>query len=324
MGDFLKRFRNRVNVRGSTNYEQRQNLKIETFNDYLAQAPTYEIVIDGVTYIVAIEDIAYGERNKYDKVLLAALDTPVTLGTSFEWQGKNWIVIRLESEPVPSNVSAKLKECNNKLYWKEGDELITLPCVISDRTINGLIEEEHFLVPSGKVLIIVPNNNTTKNFIKRGKRFIVNNSIAYKAIYIDEVTNPGLLYITMEEDILLIQDDKVNNIAFNKVAATPVTETPTEVGYDIVVDGDYSIKINSQETFTAQAYLDGQLLVDEQFTWLLTNIDDSPATYATLVSSTDTTCIIKAGMKTGKTKLKCTLVSQGLVKDIDINITPLF
>jgi hypothetical protein len=325
MGDYLKRFRDRVNVRGDTRYEQLQSMKVETFNDYLTQAPTYQISISNQLYTVAIEDISYGERNKFDKVLLASLGTPIVLGTSFKWDNKDWIVVRLEKETVPSNISAKLKECNNSLNWKANEVTITVPCVISDRTISGFIEEENFLMPSGKVLVVVPNNTTTKTFIKRGKRFLVNGSVAYKAIYIDEVTQPGLLYITMEEDILLAQDDKVNNIAFNNTITTPVTEIPTEVGYDIVIMGDYNIKINNQRTFTAQAYLDGQLINNAQFTWLLTNLDDTVTTYASLLSVTNTSCAVKAGNKVSKVKLKCVLDGHAdVVKNMNINITPLF
>lgn len=325
MENYLKRFKNRVNVRGNTKFEQLQSLKIETFNDYLAQVPTYQVLINNQEYTVAIEDISYGERNKYDKVLLTSLDVPITLGTSFKWDNKDWIVLRLEKESVPSNISAKLKECTNNLNWKVNETIISIPCVISDRTISGFIEEEHFLMPSGKILIIVPNNITTKTFIKRGKRFIINGSLAYKVIYIDEVVQPGLLYITMEEDILLAQDDKINNIAFNNVISTLVVETPIEVGYDIVITGNCNIKINNQETFTAKAYIDGQLINDAYFTWLLTNIDDSIATYANLLSVTNNSCMIKAGKKVGKVKLKCILNDNvDITKDININITPLF
>lgn len=302
--DYLKR----INYDGTTPAESLKSYYQRLLNDGFMLSPTVKTVIhNGVSKTVRVT--SYKLRNgllfvkdDYKEIQFSNLDDIPSLGDIFEFDGLYWICIDTRTSSLLN--MCVVRRCNNflKLY-----NYTPIPCFISNIVVH-LEQDKVIEMPNNQLNCGVQYNDTTKMIsLSPPTRFILNGS-AWKVMGLDNglvkaVNGQGVLQITLESDQIDPRDDLTNGIAYN--ASMPQTTTNT-----YKIDGSDNIPINQTQTYNILNQ-NNTTPTNVTFTWSLNNSN------ATIVSSTNTSCIIQ-GVTEGQVILTATDGINQLTKTITI------
>ncbi len=224
---------------------------IDGFNEILNNSPeAKDIFIDGVSYKGIIQHLNDNDKIKELRKLLVSIDTIISRGSYIELNGEYFINISDIDNKIFYK-SCKIQKCNNTLKWQDENlNTIEIPCILLDKTSDGIEYTKYLNLTEDQILTIIPKNNDTIK-LQLDKRFIFNNNeqAIYKITKIDFLTQPGLIKLTMKKD-LLTSNDKVDlNIAdYQGLVVSGI-------------QGSDTIRLKNQETYT----------IDVDVTWSISN-----------------------------------------------------
>ena len=144
--------------------------------------------------------------NKNDELnIVLKPEKTLNAGELIEWNDSYWLVT--DTDPNERFYpKGKIAKCNNSfMFYKEGvtPHAVEVPYVVLDKialTRMGVTSTKYLDTPSGKMLIMVQNNNINK-YIRRDDIYtLVNNGIDenYKIVDINRVRTPGIMILELE------------------------------------------------------------------------------------------------------------------------------
>lgn len=118
-----------------------------------------------------------------------------------KWGDENWIVTII-NPPNSFYSSGLIEKTNNTLlYYKNNlltpENLVSTPCIVSNK-VGNLSENTFMALSENKIKVIIQNNSDTTQ-IPMQQKIIFNNKYAYEITSIDELSQPGLITLTMTE-----------------------------------------------------------------------------------------------------------------------------
>ena len=295
---------------------------IATFNRYLNAAATKEVIMyDNKEITVSIQTTSQDEvGQRYEKLLLAPLDSNLDVGSIFQWRNDYWLILTVENMSIPTHIKGKIRHCNHVLKWYHGDTLLQCPAhVITNRGLGvqeGSTAGIALTQPSLNIVAIVPNTISTAT-IKRDQRFIID-SLAARVMSIDDVSVTKLRIITMKEDLI----DMGRDVPGDSIADVYIADTETgqvEVGgITYSIEGSNFIIWNQSEEYVAKVGNDVAGNV------VFTGLDDNLATVTTEESDNPAEVQANNDGVTGSFDLQCHFVDQDVTVVKAINIISLW
>jgi hypothetical protein len=216
-----------------------------------------------------------------------------------------------------------IEKCNTTLKWiDENGDLLSYPCVFyyGAKANFGTYADRVMTLPDGRRQVVVQKNEHTMK-IKRNDRFIFGGNV-FQVIDHDYVSDEGIVNINMKDDQFDPARDNLdlgiadyygsnintstykNNVGeFNKdewlLVIKSVSDKPNE------------IKRNQSKEYYVEVRDETEALSDAKVIWELYADDKvSNATLATLISFTDTSCVIKNNnANSGFVWLRCYLLN---------------
>src|SRR5690606_33143812 len=117
------------------------------------------------------------------------------------WKNKNtlWLVVSYTEDNKISQ-EAIIHLCNHNLKWQKDCEIISYPCVVTNRTAykDDVWADRNMILAQGQYQIILPNNDNT-NKISIDSRFFIDDDV-YRVSYVDRITTLGLITLTLNKD----------------------------------------------------------------------------------------------------------------------------
>lgn len=219
---YLDTYRNRVNIKGSTEKERILNIMKSDFDKYKKNAPnSYDVVIKrtGELYNVVIQDHSYIELDLEDeKYILFDLEADVMCGDSYAWDDISWLIIKKANRTIKSHQSFISKKCNYILnFINKYGNVVSYPCITSPFTLysDGASDGTKIPIQEKKKEIIIQTNDDTL-ILDTNYRIIIDRNVYFITSVKDKV-NEGLLKIVAVETENTEKDDFVNGIAHNDI-----------------------------------------------------------------------------------------------------------
>ncbi|MCK9482527.1 MAG: hypothetical protein M0R38_12365, partial [Bacteroidia bacterium] len=291
-------YKRRGRLWGTTSKEQLLNISKKYFEDYLLNGASSEtIVIDSRQYTAAVHDNK-DDENKISKHFLLPVTVSAGPGTLISWYGDYWLIVQKEKRSFEAYNKFLAFRCNNAVNWiDEYGILKTSPCYLF--STMGTKVENNFKIAVGK--IVFPNLNKRLNIIlpyqliKNEQRFIIN-SEAWRVVERDLVSVNGILYLSLEEDLIdSFDDDIVNNIA----DSGKLNDSTIDIGIDTL-----SLEVGESFIFNPILYKDGKLISDASFAYTVL----TGSTFISMVGSS------VSGVKLGTATIEVYLIGNEELK----------
>ena len=256
-----------------------------------------------------IEARIQSTKNENVKKLQLKPGTELRTGNIVELPGgSKWITIDSQNNGVLPKCT--IQQTNHILKWQNSEgEIIQAPAIIIDNTTVGIEDNKWMILPGAKFQAILDADERNV-LLTRGKRFILNQS-AWKCIFIDRTTRPGLLMLILDEDLIKSSDDMENEIAdYVPMTEPEEPEEPSEPGEGMTVEisGPGEIYVGSSASYDATFYLNGNSITGIGTWQLFADNQENTTTLANIQSQTDSSCTVKPNSNTGYVQLKCTVV----------------
>jgi peptidoglycan hydrolase-like protein with peptidoglycan-binding domain len=194
----------RISYNGSTDKERLINDGIDNFAEFLKYAPNKEVIkVGNIDYDCVIQDVAFNDSNKDNKILQVTLETPFNIGIVFEWGIEKWLITSIEKNVIPTHKTFKITQCTSVLsFYKPtiSPTPIQIPYIVESGARSsdlGIDENKYIIQPSGEITIKVSNNDITK-YIERNDIYKLSEFDNYEVIDIDRVKEVGLLIIKLK------------------------------------------------------------------------------------------------------------------------------
>jgi hypothetical protein len=205
-------YQRRLNKNGTTQRDRTiinaQRLIAKDFSD----SPSYKsVTINGIDRDVQIieEHALRSDSNK--KRILCKPDESISIGDLVVWDTVSWLCTDTEDN-IAFYERGVIEKCNNNLkYIDSAGELVTIPFVITDRISMGQKENDYYILPDNKIMVMVADDGDSEEIVV-DKRFLLNSN-AFKVESIDNITKPGINIYRMVFDAIVEDDDKVLGIA---------------------------------------------------------------------------------------------------------------
>lgn len=260
-------YQTRINHRGASQKERIINNGIHTFERFIATGATKETIkFKGQQIEVSIQTTSQDEfGQKYEKIILAPLNSKLDVGDIFEWDGINWLFLTKVKLTVPTHIKGKIRECNHILKWYNNNILLECPAhIITNRGIGiteGTSQGILSIEPSLVGVVIIPFDIYTKT-IKREQRFIISNQ-AWRVTSIDDISVTKLRIITLKEDIIDMAKDKLDDEIANVYIADEETGKVIINSIEYAIEGESIITWNQVLSYNAK--INGVLVEDKEF-----------------------------------------------------------
>lgn len=210
--DYFRKINNTYGVNSKKEHEIQETKRYISmhFDDNIAHE---EIKINGELE----EGWIFGSSNVFNRNgelnLVLKPEKNLEAGKIIEWKDENWLVTEVDPNERFYN-KGKIAQCHDSfMFYKEGVTPIAVevPYAILDRialTRMGISSTKYLDIPSGKMLIMIQNNDINKHIRRNNVYTLINNGIDenYKVIDINRVRTPGIMILelewTMEQQIL--------------------------------------------------------------------------------------------------------------------------
>lgn len=274
-------------------------------------------------------------KDDYKHIIFKNFNTQPSLGDYFRFDGYYWIVIDTGKSKSATN-SVMVRRCGDYLrFYDELGVYHKLPCIVEKTVMYDLSTNSYIGIPDNQTRILVKYNAESKKIKfadlsdsnNKYTRFILE-EYPYRVVSIDRHTyvrlGVGFIDIRCQSDQINTYDDLINNIADTNFANQ--TSTPT-TGYDIQFNPIFSnIKIGETKT-TNVTFTNNSTPITDTPTWTIMQTDGiTPSTKATIVSSTNSSVVIKAVNDTANINSQFRIYCNGtnITKYITVTIKSLF
>ncbi len=284
MTDYNNVYETRVGFKGVSKKEKIVNDGIRNFERYLFTAATVETILIDATYDldVSIQTSSYNELgDRYEKIILAPLNSSLNTGSIFGWKNQIWLVIKDETPSIPTHFKGIVRRCNHVLKWQRQSENLLVPAHIFSSAIRsaGLVESSGAGIisedPGLGVMAFVPLTEES-SLIKRDSRFLIQDK-AWRVISIDDVSVPKLRIMRLSEDILDMSKDDLNTGVADviEVIETGGEWTDPSTGYIYTIEGpeflywgqtaEYDLKENGSFRMFGSFSFSGDIITEVVF-----------------------------------------------------------
>lgn len=168
-------------------------------------------------------DVKYGAELEDDKYLLVRHDEILESGNYFLWRDDTFIVTSKERLADEGHGSYRLKRCNGQLSFinRKGKQ-VTIKAHIYNKLFytEGIDKYTDIVMPDGLCQVVVQCNEDTA-CIERNIKLLAGDQ-AFMVTYVDRITEPGIVQITLSE-VMVDQNDNVND---------QVAQSPYETGIE--------------------------------------------------------------------------------------------
>lgn len=266
-------------------------IKNDIIRDFYS-SPSYEsVLIDDISRNVQIVTVTNNTTKENFKKMLSLPNEVFTVGQIVTWNSNKFIVTDIdENQQIQTKGTIQL--CNNTLKYYKTNVLYNVPCVITDKLSMSTDDNKYFSTMADEMYILVSNNTTTQlieidDIFKIGK-------FNWQVKNINDVVMQGLLKIRVQ-------------ITTEEPVAIPDSPTPSQ---DIVINGADSIIKGYSSEYTV--------------TYDSNVIFSIEGDLATIISQSNNSCTIKAGMCLGAIKLWAKNSDNTVTGYKDINIEGYF
>lgn len=181
----------------------------------------YSVTVDAVTEQVVIQShINPVNADNKDRKLFCSVGSVVHLGSIIQWDSRTFLVSS-KPESNQAYLSMRILETNYTLKWKnESNQTISSPAIVENfrNQTDGIKEGKFMAIGDDERYVTLPNNSDTLKLVENIRLIIGRN--VYKISKPDEVTSPGLIYLTLKENQERDADDFVNGIADNTTSSS--------------------------------------------------------------------------------------------------------
>jgi len=214
-------YQRRINQNGSTQKDRLIANSQRTITDKFSNTSEL-ITINGTSQEVQITDENSLFKNPNKKRLLCKPDENINIGDLIVWDSEYWLCT--DTDDIEIYVRGIIEKCNNNLkYLSSTGDVVSIPCIITDRILMDVKENKYYILPDNKIWVIVGFNvsllyyltlflGSSLDTIIVDQRFIFGGN-AYKVEAIDNITKTGLITFKMCFDDIVQDDNTTLGIA---------------------------------------------------------------------------------------------------------------
>ncbi len=214
-------------------------------------------------------------------LIFSSIDHVDGLGYLYQFDENYWLTISSDMYKFVT-ASATVRRCNNTLKWYSHDInnnriLNEEPCVIDYKISRDLLRYEYqgLQYPQGIILVIVQNNNNTKNikindrFIFDGQPFKIQRNNTWQREKTMVAGSAPLLYLSCFKDQISPIDDLDNNIA-NGLPANNINNTSI-----IIAPNNTKILQGENQNYSVYKYDENNNTLSDTFTVTASGCDSN-------------------------------------------------
>lgn len=193
--------------------------------------------------LMIINDVAQNDKTALDeKILLCRLNTSIDVGC-YVWFNENWFLIEFEeNKTIPTHKKFIMRRCNNMLNFNYKGKIYNIPLSISNLTLysKGIRDTKYLSEADAKRDVFIGSNPITRA-IERGNRIMLNNLSTFRITHINDFeytrrcdNEAGLIKWITVQTLVLNEDDKENNVAYNPLSQPDVSSIGKIHGKDFI------------------------------------------------------------------------------------------
>lgn len=286
--DLIEKHKNRKPFKNSNEkfsyYSQRN------FETLLATSPSsITVQVNDQEIQAIVNDVKYGVEDSDDKYLLVKHDNVINIGAIIECLGSKWIISAQERLTDLGHLSYRLKRCNATInFTNKLGKKVTQDCYAYNKLFytEGIDKYTSITMPDGLMQIIVPDTEDTRA-ITRNVRLTIGGQ-AFICTYIDLITQPGIIQVTLTERLIdpndNVKDETADSEYLDGIKGRDYIFLNTSGKYETVIEvNEWSIEGDCLE----------------------------------IISSTPSSAIIK-GVKQGVSHIVCKSDEHYLVKEVSV------
>ena len=277
---YLNTFRKRTTITGKDSKEKILNGARHKFEDALASSPSSHTAFVSLTTNVFVEykkkidciviDMNNNDTDSFDeKALLVRYNENITLGCYVKWNNREWLITNEDIKSYNAYKKFTMSLCNSSIKYKVYDEIKHIPICVSNLTLysDGLATRIYTEYADAKRQVLMGKNLTTTH-LRINYRFLLNQTSAFRVTHIDNFTIENVFKFIALQDTIILEDDVVNNVAFNEIGLEEIPAPNTEIEqlpiYSFEIYGEDFIYVGA----TAKYYTD-----DCSYSWHLESND---------------------------------------------------
>lgn len=209
--DHWQTYRNRLNKNGLNQKDRIIASTQRTIIDQFSNSPSYhEVTVNGISQYVQIIEDSISRRDSEKKRIICKPNDDLSIGDAIVWDSNDWLCTDIDD--VEIYIRGIIERCNNNLIYLDSDgEIITVPCVITNKILMNQKENDYYILPDNKIMVMVADNDDSKE-ITVDSRFLLGSN-AFKVESIDNITKPGIITLKMHFDSITQNDNKDLGIA---------------------------------------------------------------------------------------------------------------
>ena len=209
--DHWQTYRNRLNKNGLNQKDRIIASTQRTIIDQFSNSPSYhEVTVNGISQYVQIIEDSISRRDSEKKRIICKPNDDLSIGDAIVWDSNDWLCTDIDD--VEIYIRGIIEKCNNDLIYLDSDgEIVTVPCVITNKILMNQKENDYYILPDNKIMVMVADNDDSKE-ITVDSRFLLGSN-AFKVESIDNITKPGIITLKMHFDSITQNDNKDLGIA---------------------------------------------------------------------------------------------------------------
>ena len=209
--DHWQTYRNRLNKNGLNQKDRIIANTQRTIIDQFSNSPSYyEVTVNGISQDVQIIEDSASRKDSEKKRIICKPNDDLNIGDAIVWDSNDWLCTDIDD--VQIYIRGIIERCNNNLIYLDSDgEIITVPCVITNKILMNQKENDYYILPDNKIMVMVADNDDSKE-ITVDSRFLLGSN-AFKVESIDNITKPGIITLKMHFDSITQNDNKDLGIA---------------------------------------------------------------------------------------------------------------
>lgn len=193
--------------------------------------------------LMIINDVSQNDKTALDeKILLCRLNVNIDVGSYVYFNG-NWFVIEFEeNKSIQTHKKYIMRRCNNTLNFNYKGKIYNIPLSISNLTLysKGIKDTKYLSEADAKRDVFIGSNPITRA-IERGNRIMLNNLSTFRITHINDFEytrrydeEAGLIKWIVVQTLVLNEDDKENNVAYNPISEPDTSDVGKIHGKDFI------------------------------------------------------------------------------------------
>lgn len=207
--------------------------------------------------VVIIDDTAkVAETTATDeKKVMCKTSSNIKIGTYIHWNNLEWLVVSEDMVTTGAYKKFSILPCHLYITRVIEDRVVDYPVAYENINSNAFNQEigannSKFLIDETMEKIIIPNIEEIREIVYLNKRVMLNSEKVYKVKKEDTFQTMGIIYVTIQQDVLTEKDNKELNIAadINKPNIT-TPDIPSLIPSTISITGDKVAKIGTVKEY---------------------------------------------------------------------------